>query len=41
MHWAGDSRQGRTTGMVQRGVSQGDLTGLGDLVGAAEGNREG
>lgn len=27
--------------MVQRGVWQGDLTGLGDLVDAAEGNREG
>lgn len=26
---------GRTLGMVQRGVQQGDLTGLGGLVGAA------
>lgn len=34
-----NSGQGRTIGMVQKGIWQGDFTGLGDLVGAAAGER--
>lgn len=34
-----DSGQGKTIGIVQKGIWQGDFTGLGDLVGAMAAER--